>query len=112
VVIRKQLVTVFYGSPERYFEYIENVLSIQIEKELKDTFAEIKASRDIIVHNSGIANEIYVGKRGMLCSKIPSRQFRRSSGVEPRPFCKAPPKKSTSRVFSAKSCFKRWISLR
>jgi hypothetical protein len=27
-------------------------------------------------------------------------------------FCKAPLKKSTSRVFSAKSCFKRWISLR
>jgi hypothetical protein len=27
-------------------------------------------------------------------------------------FCKAPLKKSSSRVFSAKSCFKRWISLR
>jgi hypothetical protein len=27
-------------------------------------------------------------------------------------FCKAPLKKSTSRVFSANSCFKRWISLR
>jgi len=27
-------------------------------------------------------------------------------------FCKAPLKKYTSKVFSAKSCFKRWISLR
>jgi hypothetical protein len=27
-------------------------------------------------------------------------------------FCKAPLKKSTSRVFSANSCFKRWISSR
>ena len=40
-------------------------------------------------------------------SPVPPRFWRRAST-----FCKAPLKKSTSRVFSAKSCFKRWISLR
>jgi hypothetical protein len=40
-------------------------------------------------------------------SPVSPRFWRRAST-----FCKAPLKKSTSRVFSAKSCFKRWISLR
>jgi hypothetical protein len=64
VVIQKQLFALFYGSPERYFEYVQKILSIEIEKELKDSFAEIKATRDIIVHNSGIANDVYTAKSG------------------------------------------------
>ena len=63
-VIQKQLLAVFYGPPERYFDYVEAVLSIKIEQELRASFAEIKATRDIIVHNSGIANELYVSKAG------------------------------------------------
>ena len=63
-LIQKQLLSVFYGSPERYFDYVESVLSIKIEKELRTSFTEIKASRDIIVHNSGIANAVYVSKAG------------------------------------------------
>jgi hypothetical protein len=64
VVIQKQLFALFYGSPERYFEYVQKILSIEIEKEMKDSFAEIKATRDIIVHNSGIANDVYIAKSG------------------------------------------------
>jgi hypothetical protein len=63
-VIQKQLLAVFYGPPERYFDYVEAVLSIKIEQELRASFAEIKATRDIIVHNSGIANELYISKAG------------------------------------------------
>ena len=63
-VIQKQLLSVFYGSPERYFDYVESVLSIKIDKELRDSFGENKATRDIIIHNSGIANEVYVSKAG------------------------------------------------
>lgn len=61
-LVQNRLVTVFYGPPERYFEYIQSVLSMTIEKEVKDLFAEIKAARDIVVHNSGIANETYLFK--------------------------------------------------
>jgi len=63
-LIQKQLFAVFYGPPERYFAYVQTILSIEIEKELKDSFAEMKASRDIIVHNSGIANDLYIAKSG------------------------------------------------
>jgi len=61
-VIRRKLLLVFYGSPERYFDYVQSVLSIEIENELKESFAEVKAARDIIIHNSGIANEVYLLK--------------------------------------------------
>ena len=63
-LIQRQLISTFYGSPERYFQYIENILSIKLDKELKAGFSEIKATRDIIIHNSGKANEIYVEKAG------------------------------------------------
>jgi hypothetical protein len=63
-VIQKQLISTFYGSPERYFHYIEAVLSIEIDKKLQGKFQEIKATRDIIIHNSGYANEVYVEKAG------------------------------------------------
>jgi hypothetical protein len=63
-VVQKQLLSVFYGPPERYFDYVESALSIKIEKELRGSFTEIKATRDIIVHNSGVANAIYVLKAG------------------------------------------------
>src|SRR6266436_724257 len=63
-VIEKQLLAVFYGPPERYFDYVESILSIKIEQELRASLAEIKATRDIIVHNSGIANEVYISKAG------------------------------------------------
>ncbi len=61
-VIQKRLLAAFYGSPEQYFNYIESVLSIKIEKDVKDSYAEIKATRDIVVHNSGIANATYILK--------------------------------------------------
>jgi hypothetical protein len=71
--ISKQLLSIFYGSPDRYFQYIESILSVKIEKELKDSFAEIKATRDIIVHNSGIANEVYAEKAGTKARSQPGK---------------------------------------
>lgn len=76
VVIRRQLLSVFYGSPERYFQYIESVLSIKIEKELKDSFREIKATRDIIVHNSGVANDVYGEKAGAKARSRPGEPLK------------------------------------
>lgn len=63
-IIEKYLLSAFYGSPERYFDHAQSILSIKIEEELRESFAEIKAARDIIIHNSGIANEIYVSRAG------------------------------------------------
>lgn len=61
-IIEKQLVSIFYESPARYFEYLERVLSFELQEETKGSFAETKATRDILVHNMGVANEVYLRK--------------------------------------------------
>ena len=63
-IILKQINSAFYSSPAKYFEYSEKILSIKIRKSLKDQYAEIKATRDILVHNGGIINDQYIFKSG------------------------------------------------
>lgn len=65
-LINRQMQGIFYGAPTRYFEYIEAVLNIKVPADLKTQFVEIKATRDVIVHNSGKANETYLEKAGDL----------------------------------------------
>ena len=65
-LINKQMQGIFYGAPTRYFEYIEAVLNIKLSTDLKNQFVEIKATRDVVVHNSGKANETYLEKAGKL----------------------------------------------
>ncbi|MCK9373776.1 MAG: hypothetical protein M0P91_11295 [Sulfuricurvum sp.] len=67
LIIKKELISIFYASPEKQFEYLEKVLNIKIDEklfELFDKWKEYKATRDIIIHNSGIANEVYLKKSG------------------------------------------------
>ena len=66
-IIKKELVGIFYASPEKQFEYLEKVIGISIDDKLSDLaskWKEYKATRDIIIHNSGVANEVYVKKAG------------------------------------------------
>lgn len=53
-----------FGKPVEYLDKVEKVLSIQIDDDLKKDYIEIKASRDIIVHNLGEINRLYVDKAG------------------------------------------------
>jgi len=63
-VIERQIHSVFYERPEKYFKFIEDVLSVSIEGEIKETYSEVKATRDVLVHNDGVTNPIYVRKAG------------------------------------------------
>lgn len=53
-----------FGKPAEYLDKVERILSIQIDDDLKKDYIEIKASRDIIVHNLGEINRLYVDKAG------------------------------------------------
>lgn len=53
-----------FGKPAEYLEKASKVLSIELDAELVKDFIEIKASRDIIIHNSGVINKLYVEKAG------------------------------------------------
>jgi hypothetical protein len=66
-IIQKELMGVFYASPEKQFEYLEKILGIPIDEktsELIDKWKEYKAARDIIIHSSGVVNQLYIKKSG------------------------------------------------
>lgn len=63
-LIEGRLVSVFYASPQEYFGYIEHVLGFELPEDAKAQYVETKATRDILIHNSGIVNELYVRKAG------------------------------------------------
>lgn len=65
-VISKQIHSAFYASPTKYFEYIESTLSISVPAARKVAYSEVKATRDIYVHNGGIVNRLYLQKAGKL----------------------------------------------
>lgn len=53
-----------FAKPRDYLSKASEVLSINLTPEIIGDYAEIKASRDIIVHGSGVANNIYIEKSG------------------------------------------------
>ncbi|MCH7989490.1 MAG: hypothetical protein IID46_10145, partial [Planctomycetes bacterium] len=62
-VVQKELLGFGYQGVANWFEYLEKIaqLGCPSEDQIKK-IAEIKASRDALVHNNGIANSIYVKK--------------------------------------------------
>lgn len=61
-VIRKELASLFYAAPSLQMEYFQAVTGVKLPGDIVASWIEIKATRDIIVHNSGVANAIYVRK--------------------------------------------------
>jgi len=63
-VVQRQVYSVFYTSPRKYFEYMEKAFAFELPQEVKEQYAEVKATRDILVHNSGEVNDLYLSKAG------------------------------------------------
>lgn len=67
LVVNKELNELAYKRPRDWFAYLEDKAKLGIPTvDEVDKIAEAKASRDVMVHNRGIANEIYVSKAGRL----------------------------------------------
>ncbi|MFW3426983.1 hypothetical protein ACN9KI_08925 [Aliarcobacter butzleri] len=67
-LVNKELISIFYASPEKQLEYMNKILGIKFDDKIELLFnkwKEFKASRDIIVHNSGIINDTYIKKSGI-----------------------------------------------
>ncbi len=67
LVVRKELNEVLYERPTEWFAYLEDKakLGCPTTNEI-DRIAEAKASRDVLVHNKGVANKTYESKAGNL----------------------------------------------
>jgi hypothetical protein len=51
-----------FGKPSEYITKAAKVLSIEIKQSVIDNYIEMKASRDVIIHNRGEINQIYLDK--------------------------------------------------
>lgn len=63
-IIDKRLIEVSRASPRDYLEYLGNIASIDTSDPAFLDYIEIKAARDLIVHNSCVVNNIYLAKVG------------------------------------------------
>ena len=64
-IIEKEIGNIFYASPAKQNEYLERVIGIEFTDRLQvlsKSWIEFKATRDLIVHNSGVCNELYLQK--------------------------------------------------
>src|SRR5262249_21878400 len=67
LVVNRELTEIMYDRPAAWFSYLEDKAKLgcptpdEIER-----FAEAKASRDVLVHNRGVANKTYEAKAGRL----------------------------------------------
>lgn len=55
-----------YATPESYFGYCAKVFAFEFDDSIRQQYNEIKATRDIHVHNDGVANQIYLKKASNL----------------------------------------------
>ncbi len=62
-VVQQKVHGLSYKSVSEWFDYLEKIANLDCpNKDQIERLAEIKASRDILVHNNGIVNSIYVSK--------------------------------------------------
>lgn len=64
--IRLRLHRVLHAKPTDYLSYLSAIVQLKIDDETVGKFSEAKATRDVIVHGNGRANEIYIEKAGLL----------------------------------------------
>jgi hypothetical protein len=62
-VIQEHLEQVFRQRPSLYMSYLVRIIGLQEDKSFLDYY-EVAATRDLIVHNNGTINRLYIEKSG------------------------------------------------
>jgi hypothetical protein len=66
-LVDKELRDIFYDRPANWFDYLRRHAGIDRPTEQDaDQFAEVKATRDVLVHGGGVINAYYLDKAGAL----------------------------------------------
>lgn len=63
-MIERHLTSVMYGKPEGYLRYISELCGIDVTDDVFQDYIEIKATRDLLVHNDSEVNHMYLSKAG------------------------------------------------
>ena len=60
--IQTRVTNAMYASPRDYTRYLGALLQFEFPENILESYVEIKARRDLIVHASGVVNQIYLDK--------------------------------------------------
>jgi hypothetical protein len=63
-VIAARCEALFFAPPKKYLEYLAEISGVDTSDEAFCNYIEIKASRDVIIHNNKIVNATYQSKAG------------------------------------------------
>jgi len=65
LIAERELNELKYDRPKVWFDYMDKIVKLKCPTEDEiERIAEMKAARDLIIHNSGIVNKIYMDKAG------------------------------------------------
>ncbi len=53
-----------FAKPADYMRKVSEVLSVEIPEDRIEAYIELKATRDVLIHNQGLINRIYLDKAG------------------------------------------------
>lgn len=73
-LVEKELKDVFYDRPANWFQYLNNRVVTGTPNAVDEAlFAEVKATRDVLVHGQGVANAYYADKAGAAARAQPGQ---------------------------------------
>lgn len=61
-IVSQRLEGLFYAGPQKQREYFDKALSLKVDEDIWGKWVEIKARRDLVVHNAGVVNQVYMDK--------------------------------------------------
>ena len=73
-LVDKELKDVFYDRPANWFDYLKSKVDPGTPQSADaEQFAEVKATRDVLVHGQGVANAYYADKAGKAARAQPGQ---------------------------------------
>jgi hypothetical protein len=63
-LVERRVLQILYESPHDYQEIFRTITGFKISEAVRSTYVEIKATRDVVIHNKGIINNTYLEKVG------------------------------------------------
>jgi len=79
-IIRRRVESVMFSRPQAYIRYISEICGVDFSDEVFACYYEIKATRDLLVHNDSKINAVYLSKagtkaRGQIGDPVPINGF-------------------------------------
>ena len=63
-IIENRISSISYGTPKQYWKYFLTITGFEIDETMINKYIELKATRDLIIHNNSIVNNLYIEKSG------------------------------------------------